>query len=256
MRTKWFAIVLVLLLGASACGPQAVPQAPFAVGSQAWIDAPLQGSQLLLAPVEILAHAASSAGIVSFQILLNGQPLATTLPFTNNIDPTLVYTRYNWQPSAPGLYRIEVTGMGENDQPGPSVQVTVEVVEEIPAPGLTLTPTAGPLTFTPGVNAYCRQGPDEVFPPLDEPAMMGQVYPIDGRNTAGTWYRIMLTPTLGCWVPAGVGTPSGDVDGLRVLLDIPTPTACFAFTDQGSCEAQSTCQWKPSIWGGGVCDYK
>jgi hypothetical protein len=117
----------------------------------------------------------------------------------------------------------------------------------------SITPTPAQLTFTPSINAYCRYGPGGNFS-SDKVAMKGQVYLMDGRNADGSWYRIMVTASEGCWVPAGVGTPSGDVGKLRVLFDIPTPiTACSSFTDKATCNAQSTCKWNPTASGPGVC---
>jgi len=262
MRTKVFSIFILVLLAASACGPQAVSPAPFAASSsQSWIDAPLPGSHLPLAEVEIVAHSANPDGISSFEISLNGQLLAKTDPETGSIDPSLVYTRHSWLPAAPGTYLIEVKAFDTNNQPGPTAHVVVEVGEPTPTitppETQTPTPTCGLLTFTPSINAYCRQGPGVNFPALEELAMKGQPFPMDGRNADGSWYRIMLTPAIGCWVPAGVGTPSCDPGKLRVLIDIPTPvTACASFTDQATCNAQSVCKWNPTLAGAGMCGSK
>jgi hypothetical protein len=91
--------------------------------------------------------------------------------------------------------------------------------------------------------------------------MKGQAYLMDGRNADGSWYRIMLTPNQGCWVPAGAGIPSCDPSRLRVLAEVPTYTptlipACSSFIDRAACNAQSTCQWNPTISGPGVCANK
>jgi hypothetical protein len=261
MRIRIFAVFILLPMVASACGPQVAPQAKYASGSQTWIDAPLAGSHLPLAAVDIVAHAANPDGIVSFEINLNGQLLAKTVPDTASIDQTMMYTRYTWQPSAPGSYLIEVKAFDRKNQPGPPAQVTVEVggptPTEIQRPTSSPTPTNAPLTFTPNINAYCRPGPDQAFNPLEDLAMKGQSYPMDGRNWDGTWYRIMLKPNEGCWVLASVGTPSSDTSHLRVLAEIPTPTQgvdCSSFTDQTSCEAYNlSCEWKHTMAGPGVC---
>ena len=128
-----------------------------------------------------------------------------------------------------------------------------------PTPVLpTFTPTHVPLSFTPNINAYCRFGPDISFSSIDI-AMTGQAYLMDGRNLEGTWYRIMISASAGCWVPAGTGMPSGDTSGLRVLLDVPTPTptlvfSCASYGDEKSCELNPACQWVPaSPARGGYC---
>jgi hypothetical protein len=263
MKTKVFAIFFLALLVLTACGPQTVSPSGFSGNNQAWIDAPLPGSHLPLAEVEIVAHSANPGGIASFEISLNGQLLARTGPEIGSIDPSLVYTRYPWLPAAPGTYLIEVKAIDTNDQPSFPVQVVVEVgdptptetITQVPTPTLTLTPTCGPLTFTTNINAYCRQGPGVVFPALEELAMKGQPFLMDGRNSDGSWYRIMLTPAKGCWVPAGVGTPSCDPGNLRVLIDIPTPViSCSVFTDRATCESNDPlCKWNLALAGPGVC---
>ena len=133
-------------------------------------------------------------------------------------------------------------------------------------PTSTSTPTPAELTFTPNINAYCRYGADKSFF-SDEIAMKGTPYLMDGRNLANTWYRIMINPTKGCWVPASSGTPSGDPLRLRVLFELPTYTPtlvpsntpivvvnCARFTDEKSCEAQPACMWSvPATGALGIC---
>jgi hypothetical protein len=95
-------------------------------------------------------------------------------------------------------------------------------------------------------------GPAVFFDTLDV-AMKGTSYPIDGRNSDNTWYRIMLNPNQGCWVLENTGSASGDLSGLRVLISPPTPTFtlsptppidCSKYTNRSACDAVSACQWK------------
>ncbi len=125
----------------------------------------------------------------------------------------------------------------------------------------TPIPTCGPLTFTPSINAYCRQGPKEIFAAMEEPAMKGEVYLMDGRNADGSWYRIMLTPNQGCWVPAGAGIPSCDLSRLRVLAEVPTYTptlipVCSDYKDAAGCNADPACVWAFTTAGPGYCKAK
>jgi CSLREA domain-containing protein len=122
-------------------------------------------------------------------------------------------------------------------------------VTDLGAP--TDTPTAG-FFFTPSMNAYCRFGPDPIFG-WDELAMMGQAYLVDGRNLENTWLYIMLRPQMGCWVPMGAGTPSGDTSQVRVLTAIPTPTFtptpfnCGQYTNYRTCELYTQCKWNRTV---------
>jgi hypothetical protein len=275
MKKVMITILMLGLVVLSACGPRQSLRAAYAGGSQTWIDAPLPGSSLPLAEVEIVAHASSPDGIASFEIDLNGQPLTSIDPAPGSLDPNFKTMRYSWQPAAAGKYLIEVGAVDSKHQNIPPAQALVQVdgvatstptlvATETSTPTFTPTQvptnTNGPLTFTPGINAYCREGPDEIFAPLRDPAMNGIAYLMDGRNFDGSWYRIMLTSVEGCWVPAGVGTSSGDPMRLRVLAEVPTPTMtpeevinCPSFTDQFSCQSQSSCEWKFSSFGPGRC---
>ncbi len=117
-------------------------------------------------------------------------------------------------------------------------------VTDLGAP--TDTPTG--FFFTPSMNAYCRFGPDPIFG-WDELAMKGQAYLIDGRNLENTWLYIMLRPQMGCWVPLGAGTPSGDTLQVRVLAAIPTPTLfnCALFKDYSTCSQHTECKWNRTV---------
>lgn len=143
------------------------------------------------------------------------------------------------------------------------------VVSLIPS----ITPTPVPLTFTPNINAYCRYGSGLSFPSI-EIAMQGQPYLMDGRNLDNTWYRIMVTATRGCWVPASAGSPSSDPYRLRVLAEVPTftptdvptdiptdiPTEvvnCSSFTSANTCGVQPACVWfQPPTGGPAYCTNK
>ncbi len=131
----------------------------------------------------------------------------------------------------------------------------------VPSPtpvGPTPTPTPVPaLNFIPNINANCRSGPDPVIYPVVDVAMSGQPYLLDGRIADSSWFRIMMSATRGCWVPASSGSPTGDISNLRVLIIPPTPTPtsvptlpptrvpvfCIRYTDQKTCESQPGCQW-------------
>jgi hypothetical protein len=114
--------------------------------------------------------------------------------------------------------------------------------------GVTPTPTVvSGLSFTPGLNANCHTGPGLIYDVLDV-ALKGESYPIDGRNQAGDWVRLMLDENKGCWVMAKTGVASGDITGVRVLATPPTPTPgfnCADYINQASCESHLACQWKP-----------
>ena len=179
MRTKIIAIFMLTLLLGTACGPEETPQAENTAGSRAWIDAPLPGSSLPLAAIDIVAHAASPDGIASFEINLNGQLLAVTGPDPGSIDQTLMYTRHAWQPAAPGSYLIEVKAFDRKNQPGPPAQVMVVI-----GPRETIPPSMTP-TSNPTVTSTITQTPTEQGTPTITPTITSTALPCDLASFGG-----------------------------------------------------------------------
>jgi hypothetical protein len=147
---------------------------------------------------------------------------------------------------------------------GPNPIIILTTPTLTPTQTATLTTTLSAFFFVPSINANCRSGPNPIFGILDV-ALKGQSYLMDGRNLENNWYRIILTPNEGCWVPSTAGAPSADPTGLRVLIEPPTPTAvpptatlvaCTSFTNEKSCVAQPGCGWSLGVTGGGSCGSK
>ena len=283
MKTKVYCLIIMSLLVLSSCGNPVDLQPEFAIGSQTWIDSPLEGSQLPLAPVEIVAHASSQGEIASFEIKLNGQLLAETTPDPASIDQTLMYTRYSWQPAAPGSYLIEVKAFDGNNQPGSPAQVMILIgVQETITPGttpislptitttstltFTETPTIQIPTFTLTVDGNCRAGPTKKHEVIIS-GLAGQSYPIIGRSEDGSWYLIQFNLDMNCWFSNAVGDGSGDTSPLPVFTGPPLPTdtltptvtpplACFDLKDAASCNANPACVWAFALAGPGYCKEK
>jgi hypothetical protein len=162
-------------------------------------------------------------------------------------------------------FTTQAPGICAKKAPAPNPIIYVATDTTTPTTTPTLTPAPFSFVFVPNINANCRLGPNPVFDILDV-VLKGQSYQMDGRNLDGSWYRIMLNPNAGCWVPSTAGTPSGDPTGLRVLFNPPTPTtvpptatleACSSFKDQKSCMAQPGCGWSVAVTtGAGYCKSK
>ncbi len=112
-------------------------------GLHAWIDAPLNGMHLPLAPYEVVFHVTDDTGVVAGELAVNGQVLAS-LP---NPDPSqkLATLRLVWSPAEPGEYTLFARGQNSAGAWGESVPVIVTVGDVTP----TLSPTPTPSTATP-----------------------------------------------------------------------------------------------------------
>ena len=146
MTRKWNFLLLALLLALSACNlPLKITSSGTA---KAWIDAPLDGMQLPLAPYTLIFHSSDPLGVTQMEVSINGQVLAS-LP---NLDPaqSLVELTQVWQPQQAGRYVIRVRAqntVGNWTDPD-SVTVLIENSSSTPTPTPTATPTITP-TFTP-----------------------------------------------------------------------------------------------------------
>jgi hypothetical protein len=130
-------IAVTLALGGCDNAP-AVAQA----GPQAWIDAPLDGSSLPLAPLEVISHAADLAGIAQVELSVNGAVI-NTMP-VKNTGETLVTVTQEWTPANPGNYTLQVRAQNAPGVWGGYAQAVVTIGGEItpPPPSSTEEATA------------------------------------------------------------------------------------------------------------------
>ena len=112
--------------------------------AQAWIDAPLDGMRLPLAPYTLVCHASDPLGVRQMEVSINGQVLAMLA----NPDPSqgLVHMTQEWDPQQAGRYVIRVRAQNTAEAWTDPDSVTVEIEAITPTPSMTITPTA---TITP-----------------------------------------------------------------------------------------------------------
>jgi hypothetical protein len=155
-------VVLWACLLLYGCNLPSAPETIGQIGSvQTWIDAPLDGSTIPLAPYEIVLHAYDPAGVTQVELNANGS-LLTTLPNANP-GQHLATVKYLWSPAAPGNYTLTARGKSSNGLAGSAATALITVVGSIPRPVIavtsatatptsTPTPSPGPLAFTPRLS--------------------------------------------------------------------------------------------------------
>jgi uncharacterized protein YraI len=231
----FFSILLAGCAGAGGPGPRT------------WIDSPLNGSTLPLAPVIVRSHASSGTGTISVALYVNG----TQIRSDNQADPSnqLSEASQVWQPDAPGEYALQVVAIDHEGNEGRSNTVRVRIGEEVvnpapieggqapetvetaetilPASIETDTPTLPPppsspsFTFT--TNANCREGPGTAYE-VDDSFLQGQSAQIDGRNQSEPrWWLVLRSNGGHCWVSDSTGTASGPTGNVQVVNAPPPP---------------------------------
>lgn len=138
----WLSVLLlaVALLAACAGGLERVQP-------RTWIDAPLDGSQLELRPINVMSHSSCESGTREVVLLVNGMEYRRDTP--DDTSATLVTTRQTWEPPAEGQYTLQVIAYTRGGLAGDpaTVQVTVGALGGTPRPQVSpgiATPTVAP----------------------------------------------------------------------------------------------------------------
>ena len=210
-------MTLILIMAAPACrGLEA--DSNLSPSLKAWVDAPLDGAVLPLAPYRVVIHGTDPDGVSALELRVNDE-LQSTLQ-NPEPDRLLVSMEHTWAPAGPGFYVIQARAQNADGVWSAPASATVKIRSETitPTPTITLLPTLTaaatptPLpTSTPclpsvevQVNANCRAGPhtgNTVLAYLAE----GDRLSVEGRNQGWTWWNVSLPEEdLRCWVSDSV----------------------------------------------------
>ena len=121
-----------------------------AAGTRSWIDAPLNGSNLPLAAVEVVSHSTNPSGISRVELSVDGEVVGTA--DNSDTSQSLLVARMEWKPSAPGNYTIMVRAQDTSGSWGSYAKSVVTIA----GVAKTITPTVTPkivITVTPTVTA-------------------------------------------------------------------------------------------------------
>ncbi len=234
---------------------------------QAWVDAPLDGMVLPLAPYDIVAHAADPNGISRIEFAVNGAPLGSVAG-----SGALFNAHQGWTPVAPGNYVIQARGMntagvwseyaevkvvvqgeatsspelpeqgtspGTTSIPLPAFTATIPIPTASPSPTMTLTPSHPTLTLN--LNANCRKGPSQVYEVLTS-LLAGQTVPIVGKNEQETWWQVHIPTGELCWISGVTGSTQGNPAAVPVVQAPPTPVpGCYVYNQNQKAVCTKPC---------------
>ena len=173
--------------------------------ARAWIDAPLDGTKLPLAPYLIVFHASDPLGVTQMEVSINDQVLATIA----NPDKAqaLVYLTQAWQPQQAGSYVIRVRAQNAAGNWSEPDSVTVVIEESTPTPTSTRTLTVTPSpTMTPTATMTATQTIGPVFSDL--------------RLSGYVFYRRLINSSI--TFTLRVEDPAG-IDDLRIYFCLRDP---------------------------------
>jgi hypothetical protein len=220
--------VVCLVLLTAGCNLQAG-----GAGPQTWIDAPLDGMTLPLAPVLVRSHAASDDGTAQAALLVNGAQVRVDQAADSS--GQLIEFAQPWIPSGPGDYVLQVITLNHAGAEGLSNLVHVRIgdlvtdtptslLPEIPPPP-SVTPSSTGVTqpsFRFDVPGNCREGPSTLYAVLTS-FLAGEEAPIEGRNADNSWFWLLMPGGGHCWAAASTGTPLGPYAETDVIQPPPPP---------------------------------
>jgi len=202
---------------------------------KAWVDAPLDGAVLPLAPYRVVIHGTDPGGVSALELQVNGEVLSTVQnPYPARL---LVSLGHIWTPADPGSYVIQARVQDLDGIWSTPASSTVIIFPQTITPTSTLTPLPSKTpTFTPEptatleptataclpsaevqMNANCRAGPHTGHTVLAYFAE-GDRISVKGRNQDWTWWNVELPQDdLTCWVSDSVVEASCIPDSLAYI---------------------------------------
>ncbi len=256
MNSKLWLILVLFCIAIAACN-KPDPVRPTPSPNQTWIDAPLHGSTLPIAPYSIVFHAASPSGIDTFEVQIDGVVLDTVAPMSTGSGGsnygTLFHSESTWTPAAPGTYLISVRSKSSSGPFSSPALAQVTVVSDLelqastppavltlpateglpvftppptPTPAPTPTATPGECIYTALANLYCRTGPGSSLYPAVDSLVPGQSSHVLGLSPDGFFAQIEgVNNLLACYVPLGerYGILEGACGDLPTLIPPPLP---------------------------------
>ena len=210
---------------------QANPQTLSAPHS--WIDAPLHGSTVMLAPVQVVSHSTHPAGVSQVELSVNGAVVASEE--SPEAKQSLLTMRQTWKPVAAGKYTLNLRAKspagvwGQNA----SAEVTVKAFEAarasgpppLAAAGSSATPTPTAVTVaavTPSTAPRVTAPP--VQEPTDTPRPVVTDTPLPVPSDTPVPPRVPTETAVPIVVPTDTPVPA------RVPTDTPVPALPPTFT--------------------------
>jgi len=185
--------------------------------ARSWIDGPLPGTVLPVAPVEIVAHSYDDAGVATVVLSVDGTPVAEIVP--DGAGDRFVTIRTRWNPPGPGTYLLQVQERAADQTPGAAATAVVQIggASETTSTSTTTSTTAAATTTTtmPPTTSTTVAATTTTAPPTTTST---------STTAAATTTTTVAPTTTTTTVPCAIGTPvatappSGSATGSTVTL--------------------------------------
>jgi hypothetical protein len=143
-------------------------------------------------------------------------PFDEILPITGETTPEQVV-----QPPPSKTAPLQVTQLVEAATPEPSKTFTPIPPSRTPTP--TKTQVRCPPAMTVIKNAWCREGPSQVYKEIDS-FVVGEFLEVQGRNNDESWWWVRKHSRGNCWISSVAVDKEGDSSCLDYIKPPPTYT--------------------------------
>jgi hypothetical protein len=219
MKNPFIPTMLLLAALLASCAPETVLSPAYSLrgGLQAWVDAPLEGTLLIL-PISttLVCHGSDPSGVQTLEFSLEDQVLATP----TNPEPrmTLFHASQAWEPTDPGTYNIRCRAQNLNGEWSEYaiVQVSVVAMTGTITPTLTFTPTStstatptptlAALTFTSQVSTHAFEYKRDCVPSPEEVTITAILSSTAGVKSVYLFFRLESS-ALGVTTEWNEGSP-------------------------------------------------
>ncbi|MDH4207544.1 MAG: Ig-like domain-containing protein [Anaerolineae bacterium] len=215
-------LLFTVSLMLAACGTAAQ-------GPMTWLDRPLDGAVLPLAPVTIQAHASDADGVASFQFFVDDAPLVTASAEGGRLGTAMV----EWNPTTPGTYTIRAQGVDAQGNAG-SNAISIITVGEMPQASPTVPSPPEPGPPGPAGEVSIDFTADRTNLLRGECAVLlwtvegGEVAHLNGEPVPPSGEREVcpdVTSSFTLAVYVGVGPPSPPVAERELVITVGEPQA-------------------------------
>lgn len=144
---RLFLISLVMALGLSGCFRPGYSPFGEGTGLSAWMDQPMNGSHLPLAPLDVLIHAYDPTGIMQVEFSVDSAVVANLTSLET--EKLLSMVKTTWNPPAAGEFTLQVRALNGSGAWSSYASSVVFIGEATQTATLTSTPTIPVASTTP-----------------------------------------------------------------------------------------------------------
>ena len=227
--TVFFFCLVFFSCGGESAAELADASFVFGTGPQAWIDAPLNGDRLPLAPYQVVFHVTDPTQIINGELQINGEVAA----LLTNPEPEkkLATMRYSWEPQEPGEYLLEVRGQNAGGEWSPidAAVVFIGEIEAEPSPTPTLEEpeeeeeaAIWDISAQPGEVSYGICSPTQL-------AISARAYDPNGITVLVIFYRFRdQSGNATGWLDASMNPQGGDLFSQTISISSAVDALGFA----------------------------